>query len=144
MNPMRLRQAHAILEAATALEAAGLGFVMYPFDHDRDPLPLDDYMTGYVEITDPDHPDDHARSYNIDLAPCVDEHRIAATVTFGYGADAPCLKYEEVNVWVPYDDVETPTFKGLAGAAMAERIADLIREHEKPFRAAYEERARRA
>lgn len=144
---MRLRQAHAILEAATALEAAGLGIELWPFDHDRDDavdVLGDDYMTGYTEITDPDHPDDNARAYNINLTPCADGHRIAATVAFGFGNDAPCLKYEEVDVWVAHDDAEVPKFKGLAGGALAERIADLIREHEKPFEAAYEERARRA
>lgn len=143
---MRLRQAHAILETATALEGAGLGIELWPFDRDREDAafpPDDDYMTGYVEVTDPDHPNDHARTYHINLTPCADEHRIAATVTFGYGDDAPCLKYEEVNVWVAHDDAEVPKFKGLVGAALADRIADTIRDHEKPFRAAYEERSRR-
>ncbi|MFK0154144.1 hypothetical protein ACIQVK_18985 [Streptomyces sp. NPDC090493] len=144
---MRLRQAHAILEAATALQAAGLGIKLWPVDHDRKdlvPAPDDDYITAYTEITDPDHPDNNPRTYHINLTPCADAHRIAVTVTFGYGPDAPVLKYEEINVWVEHDEAEVPEFKGLAGAAMAGRIAELIREHEKPFRAAYEERARRA
>ncbi|MCX4405926.1 MULTISPECIES: hypothetical protein [unclassified Streptomyces] len=141
---MRLRQAHAILETATALEAAGLGIELFPVDHDReDPVvEPDDYLTGHTEITDPDHPDNNARAYHINLAPCADGRRVAATVTSGYGDDAPCLKHEEINVAVVYDEAATPKFKGLAGAALAERIADVIREHEKPYRAAYEERTR--
>jgi hypothetical protein len=147
MNHMRLRQAHAILEAATALEASGLGFELFPFDSDRDDLigpPDDDYMTGYTEFNDPDHGDSHTRSYHINIEPHPDGRRISATLTFGYGPDAPCLKHEVVTVWMAYDESENPAFRGLVGAGLADRIAETVREHEKPFRAAYEERARRA
>ncbi|MFI6560416.1 hypothetical protein [Streptomyces sp. NPDC050534] len=143
---MRLRQAHAILETATALEAAGIGFELFPFDHDRDDLvrpPADDYMTGYAEFNDPDHGDSHTRTYHINIEPHPDGRRISATLTFGYGNDAPCLKCEAVTVWMEHDEAENPSFRGLVGAGLANRIADAVREHEKPFRAAYEERSNR-
>lgn len=143
---MRLRQAHAILETAAALQAAGLGFEIFPFDHDRDDLirpPADDYLTGYAEFNDPDHGGSYTRTYHVNIEPHPDGHRISATVTFGYGADAPCLRYEVVTVWMAHDEGENPSFRGLVGAGLADRIADAVREHEKPFRTAYEERAAR-
>jgi hypothetical protein len=140
---MRLRQAHAILEAATALEASGLGFEMYPFDHDRpdavQPV-ADDYMTGFAEFNDPDHPDDQTRTYNIDIKPHPDGCHIEATLVYGYDDDPPCLLYSKASVHQPYDPGETPRLLGLVGAGIAERIADAVRRHEKPYRAAYEER----
>jgi hypothetical protein len=39
---------------------------------------------------------------------------------------------------------EEERFRGLVGAHLAEKIADVVREHEKPFRAADEGRTRRA
>lgn len=143
---MRLRQAHAILETATALEAAGLGFLIWPVDHDREDLadePYDDYITGYAEYTDPDHPDGNARTYRVDIQPCTDDHRISATLTFGHGYKAPCLKYEEINVWMDHDESVDPHFRRLVGTGLADRIAEVVRDHERPYRAAYEERTRR-
>lgn len=49
---MRLRQAHAILEAVTALEACGLGFELHPLHHDFPGTPPHitcDSMSGYTE-----------------------------------------------------------------------------------------------
>lgn len=141
---MRLRQAHAILEVAIALEAAGLGFLVWPVDHDREDLAEpteDDYITGYVEITDPDRPDGPARTYHVSIQPCSDGRRISGTLTFGYGDDAPCLKYEEINAWVDHDESVDPHFRELVGTGLADRIAEAAREHEKPFRVAYEERS---
>ena len=101
-------------------------------------------MTGFTQITDPDDPDHHARTYNINIEPHPDGHHITATLTFGLVIDAPCLKHEAVNVWMDHDDSKDPAFLGLVGSTLAARIADTVREHEKPYRAAYEQRARRA
>ena len=143
---MRLRQAHTILEAATALEATGLGFELRPFDHDRDDAvhpPADDYLTGYAEFTDPDMNESGARTYHIELKPVPDEQAIEAYVVYGYGDDAPCLLYTKVTVGPATLD-EPEKFRGLVGASLADRIAETVREHERPFRTAYEERARRS
>ena len=35
-------------------------------------------------------------------------------------------------------------FRGLVGATLAEKIAETVREHEKPYRAASEKRTRNA
>ncbi|MDH2390059.1 hypothetical protein QCN29_14915 [Streptomyces sp. HNM0663] len=54
---MRLRQAHAILETVTALEAAALGIDMAPFDYDEPGHTRPsggDQMEGGCELTDPD------------------------------------------------------------------------------------------
>jgi len=146
MNHMRLRQAHAILEAVTALEACGLGFELWPYHHDfpgntsRDKR---DKMSGYAEITDPDDPDGaHHRTYNIDLMPGPDDDSIEASLTVGLDLDPESLLYSKWSVAV--EEREEERFRGLVGAQLAEKIAEVVREHEKPYRAAYEERARRA
>jgi hypothetical protein len=143
---MRLRQAHAILEAATALEAMGLGFELQPLHHDY-PGNLTtsgrDAMTGGAEISDPDDPDgaDH-RAYGIKIAPGPDDDTIEAHLTLGLGPDPEPLLYSKVSVAMEVREAER--FRGLVGATIAERIADAVREHEKPYRAAHEERTRHA
>ena len=141
---MRLRQAHAILEAATALEAAGLGFELWPYHHDfpgnatRDAR---DRISGGAEFSDPDMGDRDARIYNIDLRPGPDDDHIEAVLTLGLGPDPEPLLHTEWSVAL--DTREDERFQGLVGAQLAEQIAAAVREHEKPYRAAYEERARR-
>lgn len=143
---MRLRQAHAILEAATALEACGLGFELWPLQYDFPGAPRTanrrDAMSGFAEIVDPDDPNGaHHRTYNIDIGPGPDDDTIEAHLTLGLGPDPESLLYSK---WcVTPDAQEEERFRGLVGARLAEKIADVVREHEKPYRAAYEQRARR-
>lgn len=142
---MRLRQAHAILEAATALEASGLGFELAPLHHDFPgnlTSATHDSMTGGTDFTDPDKDGLDARSYNVTIRPGPDDDHIEATVTFGLGPDPDCLLYTKRSVALNVREEER--FRGLVGAQLAEKIVDIVREHEKPYRAAYEERARRA
>ncbi|MFJ8345045.1 hypothetical protein ACIQ9J_01450 [Streptomyces sp. NPDC094153] len=137
---MRLRQAHAILEAATALEAAGLGIEMYPFDYDEPGSCVGvDHMTGSAEFTDPDTPGRNARMYNIDLKPVSDGQHVEAYLVYGLGPDGDCLLYGKYGV--AGEDPDTPRFRGLVGARIAEKITDEIRKHEQSFRAAYEQRS---
>lgn len=142
---MRLRQAHAILESVTALEAMGLGFELQPLHHDY-PGNLTtsgrDAMSGGAEISDPDDPDGaNHRAYNIEIAPGPDDDTIEAHLTLGYGTDAESLLYSKYSVALEVREEER--FRGLVGAALAEKIAETVRENEKPYRAAYEERTRR-
>ncbi|HEY6114647.1 MAG TPA: hypothetical protein VI172_01700 [Candidatus Dormibacteraeota bacterium] len=142
---MRLRQAHAILEAATALEACGLGFELSPLQYDYPGAPrraTQDAMSGYTEFTDPDKNDRDARVYNIDLRPGPDDDHIEAHLTYGLGPDPESLLYSKWSVAIDVGDAER--FRGLVGAQLAEKIADIVREHEKPYRDAYEKRARNA
>lgn len=142
---MRLRQAHAILEAATALEAAGLGFQLQPFHHDYPGNIRNtrrDSMSGGTDITDPDMGDSNARSYNVDLLPGPDDDHIEAYLTFGLGPDPECLLYTKRSVALEVREAER--FRGLVGAQLAEKIAETVRAHEEPFRTAYEERRRTA
>ncbi|WP_329131663.1 hypothetical protein OG552_10805 [Streptomyces sp. NBC_01476] len=136
---MRLRQAHAILEAGTALMANG--FELHPFDYDNPGLVdyvSDDYLTGYAEFHDPDHPRDHTRTYNIDLKPGPDDDTIEVYLLFGYGADAPCLLYSKARVApADRDDLE---FRGRVGTEIAERVAEEVRKNEQPYRDEYERR----
>ncbi|WP_432053723.1 hypothetical protein [Streptomyces sp. bgisy022] len=136
---MRLRQAHAILEAATALEATGLGIEMRPFDYDEPGSTIGvDHMTGFTEFTDPDNPDGNARTYNIDLKPVSDGQHIEAYLVYGFDPDGDCLLYSKYSV--AGEDPDVPRFRGLVGAQIAERIADEIRKHDQSYRAAYEAR----
>lgn len=140
---MRLRQAHAILEAATALEAAGLGFELWPLQYDYPGAPRNasvDKMSGYTEFSDPDREGRDARIYNIDIGPGPDDDSIEASLTFGLGPDPESLLYSK---WSVATDTSAPErFRGLVGAQLADKVAEMVRQHEKPFRAAYEERTR--
>ncbi len=144
---MRLRQALAILEAATALQAAGLGFELWPRQHDFPGAPrtaTTDRMSGYAEILDPDDPNGaHHRTYNIDIGPGPDDDSIEASLTLGIGPDPESLLYSKWSVATD-TAAEPEQFRGLVGAQLADKIAETVRQHEKPYRAAYEERARRA
>ena len=144
---MRLRQAHAIIEAAAALEAAGLDFELGPFDYDRygtAPSITDDHMTGFTEFNDPDKPGRNARIYNIDLTPGPDDHRVTVHLKFGFGDDGRVLLHEAFDVSQTSNGDDESGFRGLVGARIAELAARAVREHEKPYVAAYEERARRS
>lgn len=139
---MRLRQAHAILEAVTALQAAGLDIEMAPFDYDEPGSLIDaDRMDGGVDITDPDD-DGNARSYNIELKPTKDGKHVEAVLVYGLGPEGDCLLCDKYSVAA--ENPDESRFRGLVGARIAEKIVDKIWEHERPYRAAYEERARRA
>lgn len=139
---MRLRQAHAILETGTALTASNLGFKLHPFDYDQPGVVgsvPDDYITGYAEFNDPDHPDDYTRTYHIDIKPGPDDDTIEVSLVFGYEPDAPCLLYSKANVSMP--DPEDPEFRGLVGAGIAQRVAEEIRLNEQPYQEEYRRRA---
>jgi hypothetical protein len=140
---MRLRQAHAILEAATALEAMGLGFELGPFQYDYpgNLVPSGrDAMSGGTEFTDPDMDGQEARVYNVDILPGPDDDHIEAHLTLGLGPDPESLLYSKYSVAVEVREAER--FRGLVGATLAEKIAKTVREREQPFRAAYENRHR--
>ncbi|GAB2696514.1 hypothetical protein [Kitasatospora kifunensis] len=133
---MRLRQAHALITTAAALEAAGIGIEMHPFDVDEYTAPhiTTDHMTGFAEYNDPDNPDRDTRIYNIDIYPGPTDYSIAVYVTFGLGTDATPLlsrafeaapKAENANTY------EHPI------AEIADLVVTAIRDHEKPFEAAY-------
>lgn len=132
---MRLRQAHAILEAATALEASGLGFELWPFDYDAQGSAVTvDQMTGFAEFNDPDTPESDTRNYNIDLKPGPDKDTVEVYLTFQYNE---CLLYSKRSVSQPARDDDGSSFRGLVGAQIAEEVAELVRQHEKPYQDAY-------
>jgi hypothetical protein len=142
---MRLRQAHAILEAATALEACGLGFELQPLHYGYPGTPphiTRDGMSGFAEFTDPDMDGKEARVYNIDLRPGPDDDTIEADLTYGIGPDPESLLYSKYSVAIDMQEAER--FRGLVGAQLAEKIAEEVRKHEQPYRNAYEQRSRRA
>jgi hypothetical protein len=136
---MRLRQAHAILETATALEVAHLGVELFPLDCDEPgTYAEDDQITGAAYITDPDGMD--TRTYNIELAPTDDGCEVTASVDYGLGPDPVPLWQGTFDVR-PAVDADPPAFRGLVGAQIAARISKAIRDYEKPYRAAYELRS---
>jgi len=140
---MRLRQAHAILEAATALEAMGLGFELGPlqYDYPGNLVPSGrDAMSGGTEFTDPDMDGQEARVYNVDILPGPDDDHIEAHLTLGLGPDPESLLYSKYSVAMEVREAER--FRGLVGATLAEKIAKTVREREQPFRDAYENRRR--
>lgn len=139
---MRLRQAHAILEAATALEAAGLGFELGPlqYDYPGNLVPSGrDAMSGGTEFTDPDMDGYEARVYNVDILPGPDDDHIEARLSIGLGPDPEVLLHSKYSV-AP-EVAEAERFRGLVGAQLAEDIADRVREHEQPYRDAYTRRS---
>jgi hypothetical protein len=130
---MRLRQAHAILEAATALEACGLGFELQPLHYGYPGTPRHitrDRMSGFTEITDPDG--GNARVYNVDLLPGPDDDTIEAHLTLGLGPDPESLLYTKYSVAMAVGEDER--FRGLVGARVAETIVEEVRKHEERLR----------
>lgn len=137
---MRLRQAHALFTTANALEAAGIGIEMHPFDVDEytSRHVTSDHMTGFAEYTDPDNPTRNARIYNIDIYPGPTDDEIAVYVTFGLGPDGEPLLSEAFPALArsEYSDVYEDR-----SAAVVEVVTAAINEHEKPYVAAYQQRA---
>ncbi|MEU0783528.1 hypothetical protein ABZ341_18380 [Streptomyces sp. NPDC006173] len=134
---MRLRQAHAMIEAAIALESAGLGIRVTPFDHDLPGSLVDeDRMDGDAEFTDPDAPDGTTRRYGITIKPGPGQ-LVLANVTFGLDLDT-VLWEDSFGCGAGADEI---AFRGLVGAQIAARISKAIRDYETPYRAAYELRS---
>lgn len=124
---MDLRQAHAILTAATALEQADLGITMHPFDHtapgNRDSYG-DDYMTGYAEYANANGR--AARVYNIDLYPGPARGHVTARVETGFAGTGYVLLHHSVPVTAGPE-----TFDEAPARTLAERITSVIKEYEK-------------
>lgn len=143
---MRLRQAHALLEAAAAIEALGLGFETCPFDHDH-PYAADrsgdDYLDGSAEFNDPDSPQRDTRYYGIKLSPGPGAFGITVQLTYGMGPDPELLLIEAFQVWRHVEGFESFDTGGV-GARIAALVASAVEEHERPYREAYEQRAARA
>lgn len=134
---MRLRQAHAMFEAATNLAACGLGFEAFPFDREDSGEP-DDYMTVWTDLTDPGFSVD-ARHYCLELRPSTDGQDVAARLTYGMGPadDRYAELFAEVfPVWSAETDDE---FRVGVGVDIAARVLAAVRRHEAPFEAAYQQ-----
>lgn len=134
---MRLRQSHALITTAAALETAGIGIEMHPFDIDEYTAPhiTCDHMTGSVEYSDP------TRIYNIDIYPELDDNEIGVYVTFGLGPDRLPLFQQAFEVQAKREDSDT--YDDISPGIVAQVIA-AIRDHEKPYEAAYAARAGQA
>jgi hypothetical protein len=137
---MRLRQAQAILAAGAAVEALGLGFEMHPFDGDREgAIPEDgEYLTGFTEITDPDRPVNHPRTYHFDVHPGPGEFEISVHLSEGYGDDAPILLCQSFDVSSPDETGES--FREGVAEEIAGLVGAAVRVYEVPFEAEYQER----
>lgn len=136
---MRLRQAHALITTAAALEAAGIGIEMHPFDVDEHTAPhiTSDHMAGFVEYNDPDNPTGHTRIYNIDIYPGPTDYSIAVYVTFGLGPDGPPLLARAFEASPKAGGSNTYEH---GTAEIADLVVAAIRNHERPFDAAYASR----
>ncbi|MFJ9771192.1 hypothetical protein ACIRVF_08105 [Kitasatospora sp. NPDC101157] len=133
---MRLRQAHALITTSAELEAAGIGIEMHPFDAEA-PHTIPDHMTGSVEYNDPDNPTRDTRTYNIDVYPGPTDDEIGVYVSFGLGVGgSPVLDrtFEALSKAEDADSYDHGT------SDIASLVVAAIREHEKPFEAAYEAR----
>lgn len=139
---MRIRQAQAILAAGAAAAELGLGFEMHPFDYERDgAIPEDgEYLTGFTEITDPDRPTNHARTYSLDLLPGPADSEISVHLSEGYGDDSPILLCQAFDVSSP-DDTGESFRDGVAGQ-IAALVGAAVRVHEVQYEAEYQERQR--
>lgn len=136
---MRLRQAHAILDIGAALLASALDFDLSPFDHEDSIYPVD-RLAGCVEFTDPDIPDRNSRIYNVNLHPGPGESEITVELDYGLEPDGPVL-YDRRFFVGPRMDSDESFAVGL-GVHVADQIVAAIREHERPFEAAYAARTR--
>ncbi|MFF1680780.1 hypothetical protein ACFVYG_32675 [Streptomyces sp. NPDC058256] len=129
---MRLRQAHAILQTVTALEASELEFDFSVFDHDHeyavDP-PEYDYVAGLVEFVGADG--EPSREYHVDIKPGPGDRHIAVFLSYGNGLDAPCLWREEADVsQLPGTDLAL-VFREDVGAALAVGIVGAVLAKEE-------------
>lgn len=144
---MRLRQAHAILIAITALEAAfPTQVTASPTDHD-DPNSLlnfdEDLYSGVVECNDPDNPRFGTRVYSFALTPGPGTFDITLGVWEGWPWLHPPVFTKEFTVWrhdPNHDDIE---LTDKPGQLIAETITAKVREFEAPHVAAYNARAAR-
>lgn len=138
---MRLRQAHAILGAAAALEAMTFdesadGFEFYPNDDNDDAFFApkdDDHLGGFVEFNPPTTPKLTARSYSVELSPTSDGRAVAAALKYGF-SDALVLMDQAFEVWV--DPAGNPEFREGVAQAIAQAVADAVRDHEKSLKGA--------
>ena len=134
---MRLRQAHAMFEAATNLAACGLGFEAFPFDRE-DSGESDDYMTVWTDITDPGiHVD--ARHYCLELRPSVDGREVAARLTYGMGPVDDRYQVLLERVFPTWRAGDSDEFRAGVGVDIAALVLAAVRVHEVPFEAAYRE-----
>jgi hypothetical protein len=137
---MRLRQAHAIIEIAKAVEALDLGFEIRPFhpDFPGNAVSVDgDYMTGFAQFDDPDTRGRGMRTYNIDIRPVLG--RFAVTVRLQFGNHGPGLAHHLFETWNGSDDVAP--FDDRVAAEAADMVNLAVTRHELPFYAAYLERS---
>ncbi|MGW2920444.1 hypothetical protein ACWDBF_21635 [Streptomyces angustmyceticus] len=131
---MRLRQAHAILEAAAAIEALGLGFETWPYDHDHPDAVADDedFLVGNAEFCPAATPGWNAREYYLALRPGPGPFDINVQLNFGPGPDAVPLLDETVQVW-RHAEGSDPFDTGGAGEQIARLVADAVAKQEKPY-----------
>lgn len=140
---MRLRQARALLEAAAAIEALGLGFELHPLDYDHPQsadLTGEDHLDGGAEFNDPDTPDRHTRYYGITLSPGPGTFGITAQLVYGLGPDPDLLLVEGFQIWQHGEGSEALDTGGV-GTRIAALVASAVNEHEEPYRVAYLQRA---
>ncbi|MDJ0342235.1 hypothetical protein QMK19_03415 [Streptomyces sp. H10-C2] len=141
---MRLRQAQAMLDIATHLEAARLGFMTWPFEPDdpdtADPTG-DDYLTGYVEINDPDLRNSATRTYNLDIKVGPGPFQITTRLVYGYLGDPDAVVLVQRTDSVRSGDDH---FKPGIGQEIAALMIAKIRQNEAPYGAAYRARAGKA
>lgn len=137
---MRLRQAHALITTAAALEAADIGIEMHPFDVDEYTAPhiTSDHMTGFAEFNDPDNPTGDTRIYNIDIYPGPTDDEIAVYVRFGLGPDETAVL---AHAFEASSRAENSDAYGHGTAEIVDLVVAAIRDYEKPFEAAYGQRA---
>ncbi|WP_433855165.1 hypothetical protein [Streptomyces kronopolitis] len=131
---MRLRQAHAILEAAAAIEALGLGFETWPYDHDH-PNAIagdEDFLVGYAEICPAATPGWNVRSYHLALRPGPGSFDVNVQLNFEFGSCAVPLLDETIQVWRHAEGSE-PFDTGGAGHKIAHLVAGAVAKHEKPY-----------
>lgn len=147
---MRLRQAHAILEAATALEAlsiegstVGFSTALFEWDQPGNNVRVRyDYIDGDVEFNDPDRPNTDTRFYGLQLEPGPGDRNITVSVDFGFGPEQEPVLHQVCEVWAHTPDGAGERFRTGVGKQIAEQVAAAVREHERPYVEAYQRRAR--
>lgn len=144
---MRLRQAHALLEIAKAIEDAGINFEFHPFDHDKfGALPAaDDYMTGFAEFNDPDNPTGNTRTYGADIVPGPGPFDVRVRVVYGYlHFDDEAVELVHSLVQVAAQDEEDPAFVTGFAERVARQVEQAVRSWESIYEDAYRKRVAQA